>query len=194
MGKQKNLIGKVFNMLTVIERSGTDRNGNVTWLCECSCGNHKVYSNDHLTRKHLPVKSCGCIAIRKGPNHPQWNGFGDISGNWWCSHVLRERNQTSRSKIPVNITMEYAWNLFLKQDRRCVYTGMQLEISNTSRYGTASIDRIDSSKGYICGNIQWVHKHVNFMKRTFTHEYFIRLCKMIAENHSTNQHENDNRR
>jgi hypothetical protein len=55
-------------------------------------------------------------------------------------------------------------------------------ISNTSKYSTASIDRIDSSKGYILGNIQWVHKDVNFMKRTYSQEYFVKMCKLITEN------------
>lgn len=25
-------------------------------------------------------------------------------------------------------------------------------------------DRIDPNKGYIIGNVQWVHKHINMMK------------------------------
>lgn len=47
-------------------------------------------------------------------------------------------------------------------------------------YNTASLDRIDSSKPYIIDNIQWVHKDINFMKRTYSHDYFIKLCKLVA--------------
>jgi hypothetical protein len=57
---------------------------------------------------------------------------------------------------------------------------MDITISS-DKYSTASIDRIDSSKGYEEGNIQWVHKHVNFMKRTYSQDYFIDMCKKIAE-------------
>ena len=44
------------------------------------------------------------------------------------------------------------------------------------------MDRIDSTKGYIKGNVQWVHKTVNIMKNTFDNTLFINLCKKIAEN------------
>ena len=33
--------------------------------------------------------------------------------------------------------------------------------------GTASLDRIDSTKGYVRGNIQWVHKDINWFKRDY---------------------------
>lgn len=111
----------------------------------------------------------------------QWKGLGDISGGWWSSHVTRERKQNIRTRVPVEITIEYAWELFLKQNRKCALSGVELTISKTSRYNTASIDRIDSSKGYIEGNIQWVHKHVNFMKRTYSQEYFIEMCRKITK-------------
>lgn len=64
---------------------------------------------------------------------------------------------------------------------RCI-CGVDLTISGTYMYNTASLDRIDNSKGYEEGNIQWVHKDVNFMKRTYSQEYFIKLCTLISEN------------
>ena len=46
--------------------------------------------------------------------------------------------------------------------------------------GTASLDRIDSSKGYIQGNIQWVHKRINQMKWDSEENDFINWCKLVA--------------
>ena len=46
---------------------------------------------------------------------------------------------------------------------------------------TASLDRIDSKKGYIEGNIQWVHKDINRMKWAFNEDYFIKLCNNIYQ-------------
>lgn len=43
------------------------------------------------------------------------------------------------------------------------------------------LDRIDSSKGYIEGNVQWVHKDVNMMKQNYSQKYFIEMCKKIYE-------------
>jgi hypothetical protein len=47
---------------------------------------------------------------------------------------------------------------------------------------TASLDRIDSSKGYTKNNIQWIYKPINSMKRDYTQERFIELCKLVAKN------------
>ena len=54
---------------------------------------------------------------------------------------------------------------------------MKLKIKNEQ---TASLDRIDNSKGYIVGNVQWVHKQVNFMKGTMEQKEFIKFCKLIS--------------
>lgn len=179
----KDLTGLKFNSLTVLYRSGSNRRGNSTWLCECDCGKKVTFSADHLTRKKSPVKSCGCLKKSiKGKNHHQWKGYEGISGNWWYNHVLRERGQRKRDKIPVEITIKEAWDLFLNQKKKCALSGVDIKIDSTAKYNTASIDRIDSSKGYEIGNIQWVHKDVNFMKRTYSQKYFIETCKRIAEN------------
>jgi hypothetical protein len=180
----RDLTGQKFNKLTVVKRAGANRQGSVRWLCLCECGNEKVYSSDHLTRKKSSVKSCGCAMKISGSEHRDWKGCGEISGHWWYNHVERERKQGVRTKVPVTVVKEEAWDLFLEQDRKCSLSGVDIVISNTHIYNTASIDRIDSSKGYELGNIQWVHKDVNFMKRTYSQEYFIDLCKKIAKTHS----------
>lgn len=47
---------------------------------------------------------------------------------------------------------------------------------------TASLDRIDSSRGYEIDNIQWVHKDVNKMKMGLSQNEFIDICKIISKN------------
>lgn len=168
-------------MLSILGESSKNRQGNITWLCICDCGNRKTFSGDHLTRKKYPVKSCGCNQVKKGLNHSQWKGHGDISGDWWYSHVLRERKQNVRARVPVTVTIEQAWELFLQQEQKCALTGLSLTISSTSKYNTASVDRIDSSRGYELDNIQWVHKDINFMKRTYSQNYFIEMCRLVSK-------------
>ena len=46
---------------------------------------------------------------------------------------------------------------------------------------TASLDRIDSSLGYVKNNVQWVHKDINKMKQELNENYFKNLCKIIAK-------------
>lgn len=49
---------------------------------------------------------------------------------------------------------------------------------------TASLDRIDSSKGYEIGNVQFISTAINYMKNTMSHEDTLKLCKIIAEKYS----------
>lgn len=52
---------------------------------------------------------------------------------------------------------------------------------------TASLDRIDSTKGYTEYNIQWVHKLINIAKSTLTNNQFISMCMDICENNKNIQ-------
>ena len=58
MGSFKDLTGKVFEHLTVLEYAGRSKNKQTLWLCRCDCGNEKVIlANSLVTGK---AKSCGC--------------------------------------------------------------------------------------------------------------------------------------
>ena len=48
---------------------------------------------------------------------------------------------------------------------------------------TASLDRIDSTKGYVPGNIQWVHKDINRIKNKFSMDELLSYVKKIAINY-----------
>ena len=48
---------------------------------------------------------------------------------------------------------------------------------------TASLDRIDSKKGYTIDNVQWVYKKINMMKQNYDQKEFVNLCCLIAENY-----------
>jgi len=77
----------------------------------------------------------------------------------------------------VNVTMQYLAEIFKQQDGRCALTGLPLKIQKG--VGNASIDRIDSKKGYIIGNVQWVDKRVNIMKHVIPESEFIELCRLV---------------
>lgn len=90
------------------------------------------------------------------------------------------------------ITPEYLYNIYEKQNMKCNLSGLNIKLS-TKRKGakpdfsiiTASLDRIDSSNGYIKGNLQWVHKEINIMKNNHKQEHFIQLCKLVSNHANT---------
>ncbi len=122
------------------------------------------------------IKSGGNIC-RKNFHSPLFKGFGEISALYWHRLV----NGARRRKIKMTVDIKYAWKLFLQQSRRCKFTDQLLHFRMGSHDDTtASLDRIDSRKGYVRGNLQWVHKDINNMKQQFTNEHFIYYCRQVA--------------
>lgn len=177
-----DLTGKKFGKWTVLYRTESCRSM-TKWQCRCECGTEKSVYACHLRAG----KSNGChlCSTPRGKNHVQWKGYGDICGNYWDS-ITRAANghKGKRKPVPMKISKKYAWELFLKQNKKCALSGIPLTINFSGTNGngehTASLDRIDSSKGYIKDNVQWVHKDINMMKRTYDQDYFINLCKKVA--------------
>lgn len=176
--KLNDLTGRIFGKWTVIKRAENSKSNMTRYLCKCECGKEKNIFAKHLNSGDST--SCGSCNIKSGNKHPQWNGCGDITGHWWSTHIGACDRQRNGNITPVRITKEFAWSLFLKQERKCALSGLSLTISNDHKINTASIDRIDSAKGYVENNIQWVHKHVNIMKNRFQQEYFIEMCKLVS--------------
>lgn len=178
MGLKYNLIGQKFGRLTVIEKLDCDKFRRVIWKCKCDCGGIANTRTDSLRSVH--TQSCGCkFEMKKyGKNHKLYRGFEEISGQVFCDIKKQARSRG----LEFNITIEYIWNLFINQDRKCALSGIKIRFGEKTGDGlrNASLDRIDSSKGYIESNVQWVHKWINIMKNDFDTKEFIYLCNKVS--------------
>jgi hypothetical protein len=83
--------------------------------------------------------------------------------------------------IKWDIEVEEVWKLYEEQDKVCKLSGLPIGWADIGRNHTASIDRIDSNKGYVLSNIQLVHKDVNVMKSKYDQNYFISTCQLVAK-------------
>lgn len=159
--RRLQLNGRTFGRLTVVKLvSATD--GVTIWKCRCACGRTTTATGSALHCGR--VTTCGC---RKS--------WGKIPGRYWCS----VRNGARQRDLTLNVAIEQAWALFEHQKGRCALTGRRIGFSPR----TASFDRIDSTKGYVNGNVQWVHRDVNKMKQEFSEAYFIKTCAEIIRHH-----------
>jgi hypothetical protein len=169
--KKNFLTGEKFGRWKIIERG----NAPASWKCQCECGTIREVSQSHL----VSGKSTGCIKCSKlNERSSQFTGYEEISGNRFSDikHKAIKRN------YEFSVTIEYIWNLFLLQERKCALSGVDICFGEKSKdYGTASLDRINNEKGYIEGNVQWLHKDINKMKNTHDQNYFLALCKKIAK-------------
>jgi len=91
---------------------------------------------------------------------------------------------TKTRKKENNINYEYLLDIYNRQDGNCSLSGIKMTtISGNGKINTnISIDRIDSSKGYIIGNIQLVCTIVNTMKTNLKQEDFLNWCNLIIVN------------
>jgi hypothetical protein len=179
------VMGKTFGLLTPIEKLEipiNKYNKSSTYLFKCKCGNEVI--KDLIYLAQTPTPSCGCIRYGKGEKNHVWKGFGEIPGTYFNMAQKGARDR----KMEFTINIEYAWNLYTKQNGKCKLSGLPIDfgIDRKNKAGyrdiTASLDRIDSKKGYIKNNVQWLHKRVNIMKNKLEEEEFIFFCKAIANN------------
>lgn len=151
------------------------------WHCLCDCGNTKMVLGSSL--RNGETRSCGCL--RKEIAHKRmWGGYEDLSRTYFntIEYGANERGHE------FSVTIEEMWDLYVSQGKKCALTGLNIVMAKKHNYKeqTASLDRIDSSKGYTKNNIQWVHKKINMMKRDLTDYEFINWCGLVY-NHSLSE-------
>jgi len=161
-------IGQRFDRLIVVE---LDRSSSrLMAVCRCDCGNTVRVRSSNLPKNE--TNNCGC-AVRGN-----WRGHGDLSLTYFGQ---LKRNAKARD-ISFDVSIEQLWELFVKQNGKCALTGINLNLTKkrSDPNTTASVDRIDSSKPYVVGNVQWVHKDINLMKQDLDQERFLSLCRDVT--------------
>jgi hypothetical protein len=95
------------------------------------------------------------------------------------------RNVTSRigrkskdKNIPFDLEKEYLYNLFLAQNGKCYFTGLNM-VHNIGchQYDSISVDRLDAHKGYIKDNIVLSLFAINSFKGMMNESEFKKFLK-----------------
>lgn len=170
-----DLENKQVGHLKVLKNTFQKYKNNYLWECQCDCG--KIVRYKACLLRTNRVSHCGCR--NKGYKHHNSTGCGLISGIRWS----KIRSHARERGIEFAITIDYVWQLLQKQKFKCAYTGVALyfaeKYSSRGSESNASLDRKDSSLGYLPGNVQWVCKKINFMKQNLSEIEFIKLCKSV---------------
>jgi len=95
--------------------------------------------------------------------------------------LYNEVKKRARNKnIEFNIDVFYLEQLYTQQNKKCNLTGFFLSFGKKNLY-KISIDRIDSSIGYVKGNIQLICLGVNYLKNTFDNEEVVEFLKQMKK-------------
>lgn len=179
MGRKYDIpsIGEVFGNWTVID------NTSVTYKkyrskciqVQCSCGKKTLLPPYALyTGQLTKCSSCGSKA---GAAKRSLSDCDVID-----KYLSNIKYRSKKKGFDFDVDPEFLTELFYSQEEKCALTGMPLQLRQTSGDFdfSASLDRIDSSKGYTKDNVQWVHKIVNRMKSDYDQDEFIAICKSIV--------------
>lgn len=175
---------------TIVSRTGKPYR---CWIATVQCPFCKDIYEKIWEKKTSKSKTCQhCNRVNRGWEKPRYGykNCGQLSKG-----VFGRIKNTARARnIEFNLDHEFLWALYQKQEGKCALSGLELKLelnymnSSTGKSTfidpkpvTASLDRIDSTKGYVEGNVQWVHKAINLMKSSLIENDFIYYCKKVSD-------------
>jgi hypothetical protein len=98
----------------------------------------------------------------------------------WYYKINAWKQKAAKRKIEFVLTDDYIKSLPFV----CAYSGLPLRME-VGYNNSVSLDRIDSSRGYITGNVVFCTPWVNLMKQDKSTEEFVEMCNIIV-NHFKN--------
>ena len=99
------------------------------------------------------------------------------------SRMLRSCRQRKKE---CTLTIEYLTDLWETQNGRCRLSNIPLDLYSSSYINMPSIDRIDSTLGYIESNIQFVSCAINLAKSNMSNDDALKLLDLICEHYPPN--------
>lgn len=125
------------------------------------CDHHGLHSHWYYNPNYNQLTCRYCASIR--------------SKNYGVKYPFRKFiTWARRRQLPFNIDEQYIAQCYADQNGYCALSGTPLHEDRMS------LDRIDSSKGYIRGNVQWVDRDINRMKTDLPEKIFVKMCRKVA--------------
>lgn len=143
----KDITGKKFGMLTVVERLPNSKDKRTRWKCICDCGNETIARGESLKNAH--TRSCGCLH-RKSHGEASKRGRRETAEYRVWAGMIRRCSSKNDPKwhdyggrgITVFDGWRHNYPAFLS------YIGRRPSDSH-------SLDRIDVNGNYEPGNVRW---------------------------------------
>ncbi len=170
-------IGSTYKHWTVIE-GPVYINHTCYYKVQCTCGKTMYKIPLYIVDPHSNFSCKDCSRKDIGYNATIKNGrVGDFTKTLYTKF---KRSAESRN-LEFAVTMKYLVEVFNRQNNKCAITGDPIP-----ELEKASIDRIDSSKGYVEGNVQFVTTQANLSKHIMSMSELYEFCKKVL-NHANQQ-------
>ena len=148
------------------------------WVKPCpECGEQQ----DYLRKWYAAASLREGKVCKKCSNRKTENCHRGLCGPVRLSWFGKFRINAELRGIPFEIEAEDVANWYELQGGVCALSGVSIGWCEVGGIHTASIDRIDSERGYTRDNCQLVHKDINMMKQSFSQERFVQMCRSVAD-------------
>jgi hypothetical protein len=134
------------------------------FVCECKMCRRKYNASEKVLK-------------RKRELAPTQRNKHRLNVIFWSS-----KQNAKKRNLEHNIDLEYVRELFDNQKGLCYYTGKEMFIDTREKDNnedSVSLDRFDSSKGYIKGNVVLCRWVINRMKNDLTTDKLFEVVKEI---------------
>lgn len=150
------------------------------WCSKCSSWKRLgEFNNNTRSWDRLSSKCAVCASNWQKSRYVSYSRSDNLK-------VIFSNSQRSAKyrNIEFKITIENVEELFSKQGGKCFYSGRNLELEPGSP-NKLTIDRIDSIKGYVYGNVVLCSYTINMMKRAMSVREFSDTVCELAKNSSS---------
>lgn len=182
----KDMVGKHFGKLLVLEKACNTPQGQAMWLCQCDCGNITTVRGADL--RGGKTVSCGCFALISRTKH---GGSKERLYSIWRS--MKDRcnnfhNENYKNYGGIGVKVCHEWEDYSTFREWAFLNGY----NEKAEYGECSIDRINVDGDYAPDNCRWVtmqeqqmNKHTNvFIDKDGKRQTLTEWCRELNLNES----------
>jgi len=148
-----------------------------SFFCSLKCSGS--FNTSHLDYWRKSEENKNFIKQFSGSKKDNYSPFRET--------LKKVRSKSKSKNRDYDIDLKYLREVWEKQEGKCPYLKKKLILPLTNQSHdksnpnlVASLDRIDSSKGYIKGNIQFISTTLNFAKNKYTEDVLLNLIEMCA--------------
>jgi hypothetical protein len=144
------------------------------------------YSPENLNFTSDPTRSC--VTCNISLNETNQSTIYCCKDCQYLKELIRWAKFRTRTSLEFNLTLE----MLTKNSkwRYCALTGLPLKFESNSDFYGASLDKIDSNKGYTEGNIRLICKGLKNMRKNHTDEELLKIFKDIPKDLTEDQIKN----
>jgi hypothetical protein len=151
-----NLEGQRFGKLLVISRAKNVKTCS-TWKCKCDCGNEKIAFTIRL--RNGQCSSCGCLLREQMKTRFRKHGkSGTIE--YKLLKYARKRSIEFNREFSIELS-----DIIIPTYCPILNIPLVSSCGGNPTNNSPSLDRIDSSKGYIKGNVKIISMRANRLKQ-----------------------------